>query len=328
MGNQIVIYEDNEKNIKFEVGIENETVWLTQKQMSELFGKSTKTINEHIKNIYKEEELIEESTIRKSRIVQIEGSREVEREILLYNLDVIISVGYRVKSKQGTQFRIWATKLLKDFLIKGYLINEKKLKEKSAQFDELKATIKILERTVEKQQIQLDEAEGLLKVISEYTYALDLLDSYDHQCVTVLDSTKIESYQLSYEEAMNVVNKMKDEFTTYLFGREKDESFKGSLGAIYQTAFGEEVYPSIEEKAANLLYFIVKNHSFLDGNKRIAAAIFIYFMNANKILYREDGSKRIGDNTLVAMTLMIAESNPIEKDLIVKVLINLINNRN
>lgn len=328
MVNQIVIYEDNEKNIKFEVGIENETVWLTQKQMSELFGKSTKTINEHIKNIYKEEELIEESTIRKSRIVQIEGSREVEREILLYNLDVIISVGYRVKSKQGTQFRIWATKLLKDFLIKGYLINEKKLKEKSAQFDELKATIKILERTVEKQQIQLDEAEGLLKVISEYTYALDLLDSYDHQCVTVLDSTKIESYQLSYEEAMNVVNKMKDEFTTNLFGREKDESFKGSLGAIYQTAFEEEVYPSIEEKAANLLYFIVKNHSFLDGNKRIAAAIFIYFMNANKILYREDGSKRIGDNTLVAMTLMIAESNPIEKDLIVKVLINLINNRN
>lgn len=328
MKNQIVIYEDNEKNIKFEVGVESETVWLTQKQMSELFGKSTKTINEHIKNIYKEEELIEESTIRKSRIVQIEGSREVEREIFLYNLDVIISVGYRVKSKQGTQFRIWATKLLKDFLIKGYLINEKKLKEKSAQFDELKATIKILERTVEKQQIQLDEAEGLLKVISEYTYALDLLDSYDHQCVTVLDSTKIESYQLSYEEAMNVVNKMKDEFTTDLFGREKDESFKGSLGAIYQTAFGEEVYPSIEEKAANLLYFIVKNHSFLDGNKRIAAAIFIYFMNANKILYREDGSKRIGDNTLVAMTLMIAESNPVEKDLIVKVLINLINNRN
>lgn len=328
MENQIVIYEDNEKNIKFEVGIENETVWLTQKQMSELFGKSTKTINEHIKNIYKEKELIEESTIRKSRIVQIEGSRKIEREIFLYNLDVIISVGYRVKSKQGTQFRIWATKLLKDFLIKGYLINEKKLKEKSAQFDELKATIKILERTVEKQQIQLDEAEGLLKVISEYTYALDLLDSYDHQCVTVLDSTKIESYQLSYEEAMNVVNKMKDEFTTDLFGREKDESFKGSLGAIYQTAFGEEVYPSIEEKAANLLYFIVKNHSFLDGNKRIAAAIFIYFMNANKILYREDGSKRIGDNTLVAMTLMIAESNPIEKDLIVKVLINLINNRN
>ncbi len=328
MENQIVIYEDNEKNIKFEVGIESETVWLTQKQMSELFGKSTKTINEHIKNIYKEEELIEESTIRKSRIVQIEGSRKIEREIFLYNLDVIISVGYRVKSKQGTQFRIWATKLLKDFLIKGYLINEKKLKEKSAQFDELKATIKILERTVEKQQIQLDEAEGLLKVISEYTYALDLLDSYDHQRVTVLDSTKIESYQLSYEEAMNVVNKMKDEFTTDLFGREKDESFKGSLGAIYQTAFGEEVYPSIEEKAANLLYFIVKNHSFLDGNKRIAAAIFIYFMNANKILYREDGSKRIGDNTLVAMTLMIAESNPIEKDLIVKVLINLINNRN
>lgn len=326
--NQIVIYEDNEKNIRFEVGVDNESVWLTQKQMSELFGKSTKTINEHIKNIYKEVELIEESTIRKSRIVRIEGSREVEREIFLYNLDVIISVGYRVKSKQGTQFRIWATKLLKDFLIKGYLINEKKLKDKSAQFDELKATIKILERTVKKQQIQLDEAEGLLKVISEYTYALDLLDSYDHQCVSVLNSTKIKSYQLSYEEAMNVVNKMKDEFTTDLFGREKDESFKGSLGAIYQTAFGEEVYPSIEEKAANLLYFIVKNHSFLDGNKRIAAAIFIYFMNANKILYREDGSKRIGDNTLVAMTLMIAESNPIEKDLIVKVLINLINNKN
>lgn len=325
---EVMIYEDGENKFKVEVEVDNETVWLTQRQMSELFGKSLKTVNEHLKNIYREGELDEISTIRKSRIVQIEGDRKVERDLIFYNLDVIISVGYRVKSKQGTQFRIWATQILKDHLIKGYTLNEKRLKEKLAQFEELQNTIKILERTVQSQQIQLDEAQGLLKVISEYSYALDLLDSYDHQNVKISRTTDGESYILSYEEAMLVIEKMKNEFATDLFGREKDESFKGSLGAIYQTAFEQDLYPSIEEKASNLLYFIVKNHSFLDGNKRIAAAIFLYFMNANGILYKKDGSKKIGDNTLVAMTLMIAESKPSEKDLIVKVLVNLINDRN
>ena len=241
---------------------------------------------------------------------------------------MIISVGYRVKSRSGTQFRIWATNLLKQHLIQGYTINEKRLKEQNQKLIDLQSTIKILERTVENQKVELDEAKGLLKVISDYTYALTILDEYDHQEVKMRDNTKREAYLLTYEEAITVIESMKDEFATDLFGNEKDESFKGSLGAIYQTAFGEEVYPSIEEKGANLLYFIVKNHSFSDGNKRIAAAIFIYFMNRNGILYREDGSKRIADNTLVAITLMIAESRPQEKDIIVKVLVNLINGEN
>ena len=192
-------------------------------------------------------------------------------------------------------------------------------------FRSLKSTIKILERTVENQKIELDDAKGLLKVISDYTYALTILDEYDHQKVRLRDVTKKEAYLLTYYEAMEVINSMKNEFSSDLFGNEKDESFKSSLGAIYQTAFGEEVYPSIEEKGANLLYFIVKNHSFSDGNKRIAAAIFIYFMNRNNMIYKEDGSKKISDNTLVAITLMIAESKSSEKDVIVKVLVNLMN---
>ena len=240
-------------------------------------------------------------------------------------MDLIISVGYRVNSKRGTQFRIWATNLLKQHLINGYTINEKRLKEQTQKLFDLQNTIKILERTIENQVKELDEAKGLLKVISDYSYALTILDEYDHQDVKMRDTTKREAYVLTYEEAVEVINSMKTEFSSGLFGNEKDESFKGSLGAIYQTAFGEEVYQSIEEKGANLLYFIVKNHSFSDGNKRIAAAIFIYFMNRNGILYRKDGSKRIADNTLVAITLMIAESRPQEKDIIVKVLVNLIN---
>lgn len=229
---------------------------------------------------------------------------------------MIISIGYRVNSKRGTQFRIWATNILKDYLIKGYTLNEKKLNEKLEKFKELQKAIKVLERTVNNQQIVLDEVKILLKVVSEYSYALNILDSYDHQNLEITKSTKRESYKLTYSEVIEIIEKM------------KDESLKGSLGAIYQTAFGKDVYPSIEEKAANLLYFIVKNHSFVDGNKRIAAAVFIYFMNANDLLYDEKGSKRIENNTLVAITLMIAESNSNEKDLIIKVLVNLINNNN
>lgn len=324
----ILLYETEDGKLSFEVNLNEETVWLSQKEMAELFGKNLKTINEHIKNIYRENELEEEPTIRNYRMVRKEGNRHVERNIKFYNLDVIISVGYRVKSNRGTQFRIWATNILKEYLIQGYSINEKKLKAQNVKLIELQNTIEILKRTVETQRIGLDEATGLLKVISDYSYALDLLDAYDHQRVEITSFNKREAYILTYEEAMRVIESMKTEFATDLFGNEKDDSFRGSLGAIYQTAFGEEVYPSIEEKAANLLYFVVKNHSFSDGNKRIAAAIFIYFMEANKILYREDGSKRIADNTLVAITLMIAESKPTEKETIVKVLVNLINENN
>ena len=322
MKNEIKIYEIEDKNIELEVSLENETVWLTQKQMSELFDRDRTVITRHINNIFKEEELVEKSNVQKMHFPNS------DKPTALYSLDVIISVGYRVKSKRGTQFRIWANKILKDYLIKGYAINEKKLKEQSQKLIELQRTIEILNRTVNTQRIELDEAKGLLNVISQYSYALKILDDYDHQNLYKGSVTLEESYNLSYEESMKIIELMKDEFSTDLFGREKDDSFKGSLGAIYQTAFGEEVYPSIEEKAANLLYFIVKNHSFLDGNKRIAAAIFIYFMQKNDILFRADGSKKIADNTLVAITLMIAESKPSEKDLIISILINLINNEN
>ena len=322
MKNEIKIYEIEDKNIELEVSLENETVCMTQKQMSELLDRDRTVITRHINNIFKEEELAEKSNVQKMHFPNS------DKPIMLYNLDVIISVGYRVKSKRGTQFRMWANKILKDYLIKGYVINEKKLKEQSQKLIELQKTIEILNRTVNTQRIELDEAKGLLDVISQYSYALKILDDYDHQNLNKGSVTLEESYNLSYEESMRIIELMKDEFSTDLFGREKDESFKGSLGAIYQTAFGEEVYPSIEEKAANLLYFIVKNHSFLDGNKRIAAAIFIYFMQKNDILFREDGSKKIADNTLVAITLMIAESKPNERDLIISILINLINNEN
>ena len=322
MKNEIKIYEIEDKNIELEVSLENETVWLTQKQMSELFDRDRTVITRHINNIFKEEELVEKSNVQKMHFPNS------DKPTALYSLDVIISVGYRVKSKRGTQFRIWANKILKDYLIKGYAINEKKLKEQSQKLIELQRTIEILNRTVNTQRIELDEAKGLLNVISQYSYALKILDDYDHQNFYKGSVTLEESYNLSYEESMKIIELMKDEFSTDLFGREKDDSFKGSLGAIYQTAFEEEVYPSIEEKAANLLYFIVKNHSFLDGNKRIAAAIFIYFMQKNDILFRADGSKKIADNTLVAITLMIAESKPSEKDLIISILINLINNEN
>lgn len=325
MKNEIKIYEIEDKNIELEVSLENETVWLTQKQMSELFDRDRTVITRHINNIFKEEELDKKSVSANFALTANDGKVYNTEH---YNLDVIISVGYRVKSKRGTQFRMWANKILKDYLIKGYVINEKKLKEQSQKLIELQKTIEILNRTVNTQRIELDEAKGLLDVISQYSYALKILDDYDHQNLYKGSVTLEESYNLSYEESMRIIELMKDEFSTDLFGREKDESFKGSLGAIYQTAFEEEVYPSIEEKAANLLYFIVKNHSFLDGNKRIAAAIFIYFMQKNDILFREDGYKKIADNTLVAITLMIAESKPNERDLIISILVNLINNEN
>ncbi|BDU50956.1 virulence protein RhuM/Fic/DOC family protein [Haliovirga abyssi] len=325
---EVMFYKTDDGDISIDVNLKEETVWLSLNQISDLFERDKSVISRHIRNIYNSEELMRDSTVAFFATVQSEGGREVKREIEYFNLDLIISVGYRVNSKRGTQFRIWATNLLKQHLINGYTINEKRLKEQNQKLKDLQTTMKILNRTIENQKIELGEAKGLLKVISEYTYALTILDEYDHQILQIGKTTKKEAYILRYEEAMKVIESMKSEFPSDLFGNEKDDSFKGSLGAIYQTAFGEEVYPSIEEKASNLLYFVVKNHSFSDGNKRIAAAIFIYFMRINNIIYKEDGSKRIADNALVAITLMIAESRPQEKDIIVKVLVNLINEDN
>nr|WP_317196232.1 RhuM family protein [Niastella soli] len=246
-----------------------------------------------------------------------------------YNLDVIISVGYRVKSPRGTQFRIWANKVLKDYLVKGYTVNEQRLRDQAKQLEELKQTVKLLGNVVGNHELSSEEATGLLKVVTDYTYALDVLDQYDHQVLEIHATTSAELYIITYDEAMLAIKGLRDKFGgSSLFGNEKDESFQGSLAAIYQTFDGHYVYPSIEEKAANLLYFVIKNHSFSDGNKRIAAFLFVWFMEKNNILYRVDGSKRIADNALVAITLMIAESKPEEKEMMTKVVVNLINLKN
>jgi prophage maintenance system killer protein len=246
-----------------------------------------------------------------------------------FNLDVIISVGYRVKSKQGTQFRIWANKILKDYLTKGYALDKKRFTEQSRQLDELKQTVKLLGNVIESKALNSDEATGLLKVVTDYAYALDVLDRYDHQVLEIEATSKKELFQITYPAAMDAIKSLKDKFGgSSLFGNEKDQSFQGSLAAIYQTFGSKDLYPSVEEKAANLLYFVIKNHSFSDGNKRIAAFLFVWFLEKNGILYRPDGSKKIADNALVALTLMIAESKPEEKDMMIKVVVNLINLKN
>lgn len=323
---QIIIYQPSEGNSSIDVQVKEETVWLTQRQMAELFEKDTDTISLHIKNIYKEGELIEAATTEESTVVQNESGRKVKRKIKHYNLDVIISVGYRVKSKRGTQFRLWANKVLKEYLNKGYSVNEKKLKEKSEQLEELKRTVLLLNNVIDNQKLSGDQAIGLLRVITDYTYALDILDKYDLQQLEIQGTPYRQEIRITYDEAINAIKSLKKIYGgSSLFGNEKDGSFKGSIATIYQSFNNVDLYPTIEEKAANLLYFVVKNHSFSDGNKRIAAYLFVWFLEKNGILYREDGTKRIADNALVALTLMIAESKPEEKDMMVKVVVNLIN---
>lgn len=327
--NGVVIYQTKDKKIKIEVKLEKETVWLSQIQMAGLFGKAVPTINEHIKNIYKEGELKEEATIRNFRIVQKEGKREIARNIDLYSLDVIISIGYRVKSLRGTQFRIWATNVLKSHLINGYTLNEKRLKEQAQKLHALQRAVKLIGSMKDKKQLEYKEAMGLLEVISDYNYALGILDDYDYKKLKISHTSKGEKFKLTYSQAMKVVQALGEKFGgSDLFGKEKDSSFKSSIATIYQTFSGKELYPSVEEKAANLLYFIVKNHSFVDGNKRIAASIFLWFLETNSLLYRENGGKRIADNALVAITLMIAESDPVEREVIVTLVVNLINRNN
>ncbi len=330
---EIVIYKAKDGKTSLDVNLKEETVWLSQVQMSQLFAKDRRTVSEHINNVFREKELNKNRTSRKFRIVQKEGGRSVERDVDFYNLDVIISVGYRVKSQRGTQFRIWATQVLKDHILKGYSINEKRLREQNTHLLELQKTVSLMQRVMEGRELAHDEATGLLQVITDYSYALSLLDQYDHRQLKIRHTTEKMPFSLTYEAARNAIEQlgeqsMKKGRPIKLFGREKDQSFKGSLGAIYQTFDGKDVYPSIEEKAAHLLYFVVKNHSFIDGNKRIGAFLFIWFLDASGILYAGDGRKRIGDNTLVALTLMIAESRPEDKDIIIKVIVNLINRDN
>ena len=325
--NKIIIYQTEDGQTQIDVRLENETVWLTQAQMAELFETDRTSIVRHINNIYKVEELERESTCAKIAQVQIEGNRTVKRNIPYFNLDMIISVGYRVNSKRGVKFRQWANRVLKEYLIKGYAVNERIRKE---QIGELRQLVGMLGRTIQNQSLlSNDETNALFEVVTNYTYALDTLDNYDYERLTIDKTTKEGPFHATYENAMEAINGLREKFGgSALFGNEKDDSFKSSIGQIYQTFGGEELYPSVEEKAAMLLYLVTKNHSFSDGNKRIAATLFLWFLNNNRILYRKDGSKRLADNTLVALTLMIAESKTEEKDVMVKVVVNLINQRN
>lgn len=325
--NEIIIYQSEDGNIQLDVKLEGETVWLTQAQMSELFQTDRTVINRHIGNIYKSGELDEKATCAKNAQVRLEGNRRVERTIPYYNLDVIISVGYRVNSIRGTRFRQWANSVLKQYLVKGYAVNERIRRQ---QIAELRQLVQVVGRMLDRQPVPAtDESHALFDVVVDYTYALDTLDDYDYQRLDISKTTREEPFRATYENAMHEIGLLRDKFGgSALFGNEKDDSFKSSIGQIYQTFGGEELYPSVEEKAAMLLYLVTKNHSFSDGNKRIAATLFLWFMNNNGILYREDGSKRIADNTLVALTLMIAESRPEEKDVMAKVVVNLINQAN
>jgi len=327
---QIVIYQTEDGKTQIDVRLENETVWLTQAQMAELFQKDRTVITRHINNVFKEGELEKEVVCAKfahtTQHGAIEGKQQT-KETVLYNLDVIISVGYRVHSKRGTTFRIWARQIIKDYLVKGYAINERIRHE---QIGELRQLVEMLGRTIQNQSvISTDETTALFEVVTDYTYALDTLDNYDYERLSIDKTTKEEPFHATYENAMEAIDGLREKFGgSVLFGNEKDDSFKSSIGQIYQTFGGEELYPSVEEKAAMLLYLVTKNHSFSDGNKRIAATLFLWFLNNNGILYREDGSKRLADNTLVALTLMIAESRTEEKDVMVKVVVNLINQKN
>ena len=308
MKNELITFKDGTLELNVPVSWEQETVWLTRNQMAELFDRDVKTIGKHINNALKEE--LDHSTVANFATVQKEGEREVERNIEHYNLDMIISVGYRVKSTRGVQFRKWANSILKQYIIQGYAVNDNRMKQ-------LGEVIRIMKRT----ENSLD-AKQVLSVIEKYSLALELLDDYDHQTMKRPDGNKAV-YILSYEECRQVIDSMKFSSDSDLFGNEKDDSFKGSIGNIYQSFAGQDIYPTLEEKAANLLYFVTKNHSFSDGNKRIAATMFLYFLDKNGILF-DKGVKLIDDHTLVALTIMIAESQPDEKEMMISVVMNCI----
>ena len=326
--NDIVIYQSEDGLVKMEAMVDpaGETIWATQK--AALFGVTTAAINQHLKNIFAEGELKEEATIKKNLIVRKEGSRNVSRNVLMYNLDALLSVGYRISSKRATQFRIWANGVLKQYTLKGYAVNQNAVA--SQKYEDLKRAMGLLENVFSKDLLLTsDQATDLFSVIRDYTYALDTLDAYDYQSLKIESTTAPERFHATYDNAMVAIKSLKNKFGgSDLFGVEKDASFHSSIGQIYQTWDGKDLYPSIEEKAAMLLYLVVKNHSFVDGNKRIAATLFLWFMQNNGILYRPDGAKRISDASLVALTLMIAESHTEEMDTMVKVVVSLINRKN
>lgn len=319
--NTIELYKSSNGESQIEVRFENETVWLSLNQIAELFGRDKSVISRHLRNIYKEEELNFNSTVAKNATVQKEGKREIKREIEFYNLDAIISVGYRVNSKQGTQFRIWATNRLKEYLIQGYSINQKRL-------NELNQLIKIIAKT-EDQTSQISESKGLLNILANYTKSFILLNQFDSNRLELNELDENISYEISYEEACLVIEDLKEKLisqkeATKLFGNQKDNSFEGILKTVIQTFDGIYLYPTIEEQASHLLYFVIKNHPFSDGNKRIGAFLFIWFLEKNKHLLKKSGENKINDNALTALALLVAQSNPSEKDLMIKLICNLI----
>ena len=313
---EVLLYQSTDGGPALDVRLERDTVWLSQAQMSELFGRERSVLTKHVNNVFKEGELEKKSNVQN---LHIAGS---DKPVAFYSLDVIISVGYRVKSQRGTQFRIWATNVLRQHLVQGYTVHERRLKE-------LNQAVRLIADVTQRRTLSGDEATALLNVVADYAYALEVLDDYDHQRVRLGEVSPGLVAALDLDEARQVIVRMGERFgATGLFGREKDDGLEGSLAAVVQTFGGQEVYPSLEEKAAHLLYFLVKNHHFVDGNKRIAAALFLWFLQKNEALYRADGGKRIADNALVAMTLLIAESRPDEKNVLTRVVVNLINRRN
>lgn len=319
----ILLYQSADGHARLEVHLQNETVWLTQAQMAELFGRERSVITKHLRTVFQTGELDEESNVQKMHIAFS------DKPVTYYNLDVIISVGYRVNSQQGTQFRQWATQVLRQYLVQGFVLNEKRLRENARQLTELKRLLRLQGELLENQELTPDQTTALLRVLSDYARALDVLDQYDHQRLRITATSPDTPFELTYEAALQAVDGLRQQFGgSVLFGREKDESFQSSVRTIYQSFDGVELYPSVEEKAAHLLYFVVKNHSFSDGNKRIAAFLFVWFMDKNHCLYKPDGSRRLADNALVALTLLIAESKPEDKDVMVKLVVNLINQEN
>ena len=328
---QIVIYKSQTKGVDIRVKLDQETVWLSQKQMADLFDTERSVITKHINNIIKIRELQRNSVCAKFAHTAEDG--KIYRTNY-YSLDMIISVGYRVNSKQGVAFRTWATKTLKDYLIKGYVLNEKRLKEGAVKLKDLKKTMGFMQRLLQERQLNLDESTGLLHIITAYSYALATLDAYDHNTLTIEGTSSKKGFPISYNKATGVISKLKKELirkeqASNLFGQERGKGLLEScLNTIYQTFGGKYLYPSLEEKAAHLLYLIVKNHPFTDGNKRIGAFFFIWFLNLNKLLYSKEGRKRIADNALISLTLLIAESKPQDKEIITHLVVNLINKRN
>lgn len=327
---EVLIYENPQHQARVEVRLQDGTVWLTQKQIAQVFGTKIPAINKHIKNIIKNKELIPDLTISKMEIVQKEGGKLKSRTVEMYNLDMIISIGYRVNSQHATQFRIWATQHLNDHLVKGYTLNHERLRQLKDGFSQLEKTVKLIQQSGQTNSLKIDEAKGLLEIISNYTRSFILLNQFDSNRLETEELTENITYEIRYEEAVTAINELKRQLiakkeASELFGNQKDDSFAGLLGNVVQSFGGQYVYATIEEQAAHLLYFVIKNHPFSDGNKRIGAFLFIWFLEKNHHRFKISGELKINDNGLTALALLVAQSNPNDKELMIKLIINLIN---